>query len=76
MSTPDSAKQILDAGITKLPDGRFCMMYVAQENPGGIKMAFSNKINSGYACQPEQVDFERGACEAPNVFERIGENYK
>jgi hypothetical protein len=71
---PDSTKQILDADITKLSDGRFCMMYVAQENPGGIKMAFSDKINSGYVYQPEQVDFEPRACEAPNVWKRIGEN--
>ncbi|HJS00040.1 MAG TPA: hypothetical protein VJ780_03805 [Flavobacterium sp.] len=56
---PDSTKQILDADITKLPDGRFCMMYVAQENPGGIKMAFSDKVNSGYVYQPEQIDFEK-----------------
>ena len=71
---PDTTKQILDADITRLPDGRYCMMYVAQENPGGIKMAFSNKINSGYQYQPEKIDFEKGACEAPNIFKRIGEN--
>ena len=71
---PDSTKQILDADITKLPDGRFCMMYVAQENPGGVKMAFSDKINSGYVYQPEQIDFEKKSCEAPNVFKRIGED--
>lgn len=71
---PDTTKQILDADITRLPDGRYCMMYVAQENPGGIKMAFSNKINSGYQYQPDQVDFEKGSCEAPNVFKRIGVN--
>ncbi|MES2240410.1 MAG: glycoside hydrolase family 43 protein [Bacteroidota bacterium] len=71
---PDSTKQILDADITKLPDGRFCMMYVAQESPGGIKMAFSNIINSGYVYQPDQIDFEKKSCEAPNVFKRIGEN--
>lgn len=71
---PDSTKQILDADITKLRDGRFCMMYVAQENPGGIKMAFSDKVNSGYVYQPEQVDFEKGSCEAPNVFKRFTDN--
>jgi hypothetical protein len=71
---PDSTKQILDADITRLQDGRFCMMYVAQERPGGIKMAFSNKINSGYQYLPEQVDFEQGPCEAPNVFKRLGQN--
>ncbi|WP_207425867.1 glycoside hydrolase family 43 protein [Pedobacter sp. SYSU D00535] len=71
---PDSTRQVLDADITRLPDGRFCMMYVAQENPGGIKMAFSDKINSGYQYLPQQVDFERGSCEAPNVFKRLGQD--
>jgi predicted GH43/DUF377 family glycosyl hydrolase len=69
---PDSTKQILDADITCLPDRRFCMMYVAQERPGGIKMAFSDKINSGYVYQPEQIDFEPRSCEAPNVWKRLG----
>lgn len=71
---PDPNIQVLDADITPLPDGRFCMMYVAQENPGGIKMALSDNISSGYVYQPEQVDFEPKACEAPNVWKRIGED--
>ncbi len=70
---PNPEIQILDADITKLPDGRYCMMYVAQENPGGIKLAFSNSINKGYVYNPEWVDLEPGACEAPNVWKRIGE---
>jgi hypothetical protein len=71
---PNPEIQILDADITKLPDGRYCMMYVAQEKPGGIKMAFSDRINGGYIYRPEWVDLEPGACEAPNVWKRIGEN--
>lgn len=70
---PNPEIQVLDADITHLPDGRYCMMYVAQENPGGIKMAFSNTINKGYVYNPKWVDFEPGACEAPNVWKRIGE---
>lgn len=71
---PDTTVQILDADITRLPDGRYMMMYVAQENPGGIKMAFSNHINKGYVYQEGQVDFERRSCEAPNVWKRHGED--
>ena len=70
---PNPDIQVLDADITHLPDGRYCMMYVAQENPGGIKMAFSNSINKGYLYNPQWVDLEPGACEAPNVWKRIGE---
>ncbi len=71
---PEPGIQVLDADITPLPDGRYCMMYVAQENPGGIKMAISDSIHTGYIYQPEWVDFEPGACEAPNVWKRIGED--
>lgn len=71
---PNEEVQVLDADITRLPDGRYCMMYVAQERPGGIKMAFSNSINKGYEYQPQWVDLEPGACEAPNVFKRIGQD--
>lgn len=70
---PSPEVQILDADITPLPDGRYCMMYVSQENPAGIKMAFSDRINGGYVYRPEWIDFERGSCEAPNVWKRIGE---
>lgn len=68
---PDSTIQILDADITQLQDGRYCMMYVAQEKPGGIKMAVSDYINREYKYAPEWVDKEPGACEAPNVWKRI-----
>ncbi|MCH5717980.1 hypothetical protein MKP07_18145 [Niabella hibiscisoli] len=71
---PDTTRQILDADITRLPDGRYCMMYVAQENPSGIKMAFSQYINKGYQYQPDQVDFESRSCEAPHVYQLIGKN--
>lgn len=71
---PDPKIQVLDADITRMPDGRYCMTYVAQENPGGIKMAISDSINSGYLYNPEMVDSEPGACEAPNIWKRIGEN--
>ena len=71
---PDSNIQVLDADITPLPDGRYCMMYVAQERPIGIKMAFSDHINKGYQYDAKWIDPEPGACEAPNVWKRIGEN--
>jgi hypothetical protein len=71
---PDPAIQVLDADITQLPDGRFCLAYVAQEKPGGIKLALSDSIHSGYRYNPAWVDVEPGACEAPNVWKRIGEN--
>lgn len=71
---PDPNIQVLDADIIQMPDGRFCMTYVAQENPGGIKVAFSDEINRGYRYQEGQIDFEDRGCEAPNIWKRLGEN--
>jgi hypothetical protein len=71
---PNREIQVLDADITQLPDGRYCMMYVAQEDPGGIKMAFSEYINKGYEYNPEWIDPEPEGCEAPNVWKRIDSN--
>jgi hypothetical protein len=68
---PDEKIQILDADITQMPDGRYYMMYVAQEKTGGIKMAVSDYINREYKYNPDWVDMEPGACEAPNVWKRI-----
>lgn len=71
---PDSTRQILDADICPMPDGRFFMTYCAQENPGGIKGAVSERINSGYVYNEAWLDTEPKACEAPNVWKRIGED--
>jgi len=67
---PDPAVTVLDADITQLPDGRYCMMYVAHDNGIGIKMAFSDKINEGYEYSDRWIDYEATACEAPNVWKR------
>ncbi len=71
---PDPNIQVLDADICPMPDGRYFMTYVAQENPIGIKMAVSDNINQGYNYLPEQIDTEKGSCEAPNTWKRIGED--
>lgn len=71
---PNEKIQILDADICPMPNGRFCMTYVAQENPAGIRIAFSDSIHSGYVFEDKWVDFEPRSCEAPNMWKRIGEN--
>lgn len=71
---PDTTRQVLDADICPMPDGRFFMTYCAQESPGGIKGAVSDRINGGYAYNESWLDNEPGACEAPNVWKRIGED--
>ncbi len=72
---PNPEIQILDADITQMKDGRYCMMYVAQDQPAiGIKMAISDSINKGFVYNPEWIDKEPGSCEAPNVWKRINED--
>ncbi len=71
---PNPKVQILDADISRMPDGRYCLAYVAQEQPGGIRMAVSRHINRGYKYVDQWLDAEPNACEAPNVWKRTGEN--
>ena len=71
---PNQDVQILDADITPLPDGRYCLMYVSQDGISGIKMALSDSIHSGYQYDSRWIDFGEKSCEAPNVWKRIGEN--
>ena len=71
---PDEKIQVLDADICPMPDGRYFMTYVSQENPGGIKYMISDRINHFDDYHAEQIDGERSGCEAPNVWKRIGQN--
>lgn len=63
----------IDADITKVGD-KFHMFYTPHDGEAGIKQAVSDKINTGYAYDPEWYDPEPKACEAPNVWKRIGED--
>lgn len=71
---PDPNIQTLDADICQMPDGRYFMTYVAQENPGGIKYMISDKINHFDDYHAEQIDAEPNGCEAPNCWKRYGED--
>ena len=71
---PDSDVQVLDADICPMPDGRYFMSYVAQENPGGIKYMISDSINHFSKYVNEQIDNEDTGCEAPNCWKRYGQN--
>ena len=50
------------------------LFYVAHESGSGIKQAVSDRIDGGYRFDPRWIDFEPVACEAPNVWKRIGED--
>jgi predicted GH43/DUF377 family glycosyl hydrolase len=63
---------VIDGDITKVGD-KFHLFYSSKENgTPGIEHAVSDKINAGYPIVQKRVDPETFACEAPNVFKRIG----
>lgn len=63
----------IDADIT-FANGLYHMFYVAHDGGAGIKQAVSNDINKGYVYDDKWYDPEEKACEAPNVWKRIGED--
>ncbi len=69
---PDTTKSYIDGDIT-YAQGKYHLFYVAHDGTGGIKQAVSDSLCSGYAYDPQWYDPEPGACEAPNVWKRIGE---
>lgn len=70
---PDPKISAIDADITKV-GSTYRMFYVAHDGQPGIKQATSDKINGDFQFDPRWYDPEKVACEAPNVWKRIGEN--
>ncbi|HAR38421.1 MAG TPA: glycosyl hydrolase family 43, partial [Porphyromonadaceae bacterium] len=69
---PDEKVSAIDGDITKV-NGKYHLLYVSHDGQAGIKQAVSDKINGGYEFDPRWYDPEEKACEAPNVWKRIGE---
>ncbi|MFC0772134.1 family 43 glycosylhydrolase [Terrimonas alba] len=69
---PDPKVSSIDADITKVGD-KYRMFYVSHDGQAGIRQAVSDKINSDYQFDTRWYDPEKVACEAPNVWKRIGE---
>lgn len=69
---PNEKITALDADITKIGD-KYRKFYVSHDGQAGIKQAVSDKINGDYLFDPRWYDPEHVACEAPNVWKRIGE---
>lgn len=63
----------IDGDITKVGD-KFHLFYVAHDGTPGIKQAVSDTLTSGYVYDPAWCDPESKACEAPNVWKRIGQD--
>lgn len=67
----DERKSAIDGDIVKI-DNKYILSYVAHDVNGGIKLAYSERPNGGWAFDSRWIDFEPRACEAPHVFKRIG----
>jgi hypothetical protein len=62
----------IDADITEV-NGVYQMFYTPHDPIPGIKKATSTTINEGYVYDDQWYDTEPGACEAPHIWKRIGE---
>lgn len=70
---PKNEINTIDADIS-WAQGKYHMFYVAHDGGAGIKQAVSDSIHSAYVYDPNWYDQEPAACEAPNVWKRIGED--
>ncbi len=66
-------KTCIDSDISRIGD-KYHLFYVPHDGTAGIKQAVSDSLTSGYAYDSRYVDPEPRACEAPNVWKRIGED--
>lgn len=70
---PDETCSAIDGDIVKFGD-KYILSYVPQEAEVGIKLAVSDRPDGDWEFSPRWIDFEPKACEAPNVWKRIGED--
>lgn len=65
-------KTCIDSDVVRVGD-RYHLFYVPHDGTPGVKQAVSDQLRSGYRYDPRWLDPEPRACEAPNVWKRIGE---
>ena len=70
---PNKKVTAIDADITNV-NGKYHMFYVSHDGEPGIKQATSDRVNGDYQYDARWYDPEATACEAPNVWKRIGED--
>ncbi|WDF67051.1 glycoside hydrolase family 43 protein [Sphingobacterium oryzagri] len=69
---PKNNTSYIDADISKIGN-KYRMFYVSHDGVPGIKQAVSEKVDGGYQYDDKWYDPEKQACEAPNIWKRIGE---
>jgi hypothetical protein len=63
----------IDSDTIQVGD-KFHLFYVPHDSTPGVKQAVSDSLTSGYVFDPADCDPEPKACEAPNVWKRIGQD--
>ena len=66
-------KACIDSDLIRVGD-RYHLFYVPHDGTPGLKQAISDQLTSGYRYDPRWLDPEPKACEAPNVWKRIGQD--
>lgn len=69
---PKINKHYIDGDIVKVA-GKYHLFYVSHDGTPGIKQAVSEYCNQGFVYDDSWYDPEPKACEAPMVWQRIGE---
>lgn len=70
---PSEKVSAIDGDITRV-NGKYHLFYVAHDGGAGIKQAVSTRANGDFEYDPRWYDLEKGACEAPTVWKRIGQD--
>lgn len=70
---PDESKSAIDGDITHVGD-KYHLHYVSHDGTAGIKHAVSDRPTGGWQYDARWIDMERGGCEAPHIYKRIGED--
>lgn len=69
---PRDSVTTIDSDIARVGD-KYVLAYTPHDPHPGVKLAVSDSLTSGYVYQDESIPVERGACEAPTIWKRIGE---
>ena len=70
---PNGKVNYIDGDIAKVGD-KFVLAYTPQDPGPGVKIATSASLTSGYVYQEAWIPVDRGACEAPSIWKRIGQD--
>lgn len=66
-------KSCIDSDITRVGN-KYHLYYVSHDGMSGVKHAVSDRASGEYNYEPSWCDPEEGACEAPTIWKRLGQD--